>query len=55
MLTRVNPLYATLLLLLTACGEGVAGGEDTLFTALSSGVILAFVLWVFVRAARKRG
>ena len=54
MLTRVNPLYATLLLL-AACGEGVAGGEDTMVTGFSSGVILAFVIWVFVRAARKRG
>lgn len=54
MLSR-NVLMAMVLFSLAACGNDDNGDGDSLFTGLSSVVILGFVIWLFVHAARKRG
>lgn len=56
MLDRVKILIPGLLLLLAACGNDENGGnEDTLLTGFSGVVILAIVIWIVVRMAKKRG
>lgn len=55
MLSRVNVLIAMVFLSLAACGNDDNSDEDTLFTGLSSVVLLGLAIWLFVRAARKRG
>lgn len=54
MVTRTTILAATLLLILAACGNDGKGNEGTLFGAFISVVLLAFVVWLVVHAARKR-
>ena len=54
MLSRVNILTATGLLTLAGCGNADTGDEGTPLRTLSSVVILAFVIWLLVHAARKR-
>lgn len=54
MLSRANILAAPLLLILAACGNDDQGNEGTLFGAFISVVLLAFVVWLVVHAARKR-
>lgn len=55
MLSRVNILMAMVLLSLAACGTDDNADGDTLFTGLSSVVLLGLAIWLFVRAVRKRG
>jgi hypothetical protein len=40
--------------LTTACGEDGDGNEDTLFTGLSGVVIFVLVLWLVLRAVKRR-
>jgi hypothetical protein len=53
-----RPLAVTLIVgmlaLMTACGDNENGQEDTLFTGLSGLVILALVVWLVLRAVKKR-
>lgn len=56
MLERVKFLVVPgVLMLLAACGNEDGGNEDTLLTGFSGLVILAVVIWLVVRMARKRG
>ena len=55
MLDRVKILIPGLLLLFAACGNEENGNEDTLLTGFSGVVILAIVIWIVVRMAKKRG
>lgn len=48
-------LWATVMGFLAACGEDGDGDGDTIWTGLSGVVILAIVIWLIVRALRKRG
>lgn len=52
--TLVAALMPEALALMTACGENGNGGEDTLLTGLSGLVILVLVVWLVVRAVKKR-
>ena len=54
MLSRANILAATLLLTLGACGNDGEGNDGTLLGGFVSVVLLAFVVWLVVHAARKR-
>ncbi len=54
MLGKANILAVPLLLLLAACGNADKNNEGTLFGAFISVVLLAFVVWLLVHAARKR-
>jgi hypothetical protein len=54
MLGKANILAVPLLLLLAAFGNDDKGNEGTLFGAFISVVLLAFVVWLLVHAARKR-
>ena len=51
---RVKMLAPGVLLLLAACGNDESGNEDTLLTGFSGVVILAIIIWLVVRMARKR-
>jgi hypothetical protein len=44
-----------LALVVGACGDDGDGNDDTLLTGLSGVVILVIVVWLIVRALRKRG
>lgn len=47
-------MLTALLLFLSACGEDGEGNEDTIFTGLSGVVILIIVVWLVMRAVKKR-
>ena len=51
---RVNIAVTTILLALVACGENENGNEDTFLTGFSGVVIFGIVIWLIVRALRKR-
>lgn len=54
MLDRMNVLLGAVLLALPACGNGDNGNQDTLLTGFSGLVIAVIVIWLLVRAIRKR-
>lgn len=52
--TGVVVLIVTVLALMTACGGDENGDEDTLFTGLSGLVIVGLIVWLVVRARKRR-
>ena len=54
MLDRVQVLIPAVLLFFAACGNDDNGNQDTLFTGFSGVIILALVIWMVVRMAKKR-
>lgn len=54
MVDRANIWIPTVLLVLAACGDDDNGNEDSLLTGFSGLVIVAVVIWLIVRAKRRR-
>lgn len=48
-------LWAAVMGVMAACGEDGDGNDDTIWTGLSGVVVLVIVVWLIVRALRKRG
>ena len=55
MANSVKVLIPAVLMTFAACGNDDNGNEDTLFTGFSGVIILALVIWMVVRMAKKRG
>jgi hypothetical protein len=45
---------ALIVMLFAACGENGDGNDDTLWTGISGVVILVIVIWLILRAMKKR-
>lgn len=54
MLDKANLWAPAVLVGLAACGEDDNGNGDTLLTGFSGVVVLALVVWLVVRAVKKR-
>ena len=61
-MTGYNPTFArfyvalaTISLIFSACGDDDGGDGDTLLTGFSGLVIFFVVVWLIVRAVKKRG
>lgn len=54
MRARLNLWIPAILMVMAACGDEDNGNEDTLLTGVSGVLILVIVVWLIVRAVRKR-
>jgi hypothetical protein len=54
LIDRVRILVGVMMLTLAACGDDDGGEGDTLFTGLSGVIIVAIVIWFFMRSRRNR-
>lgn len=53
-MTQLYVLAGALMMFLAACGDDGDGNDDTLLTGFSGLIIAAVVIWLIVRAVKKR-